>query len=300
LAGAKAKDAPVISPFVLHQPDSVEDAAALLAQYGEAASVLAGGSDLVLAMKRGRRRPAAVIDLKAISELRPIAFDSASGAWRIGALATLRQLEQAPSLRTRFPLLAETARQVGSVRLRNVATLGGNLCAAHPRTDPGTLLLGCGAAVDARSARGVRTIPLDAFFAGGRATALHPDEVLTAIVIPDLAALRGTYHRFSHGEGPLVGVALLMACGDGMGCTEARLAVGVGATPVRLREVEESLAGESLEALLAHGAAVGRLAARCSEPIGDFWGSVEYKRHLVEVLVVRALNDVCRRSTSRD
>jgi carbon-monoxide dehydrogenase medium subunit len=290
----------VIAPFVLHQPQSIEDAVSLLAVYGKDASVLAGGSELVQALKRGVRRPACVVDIKTIRGLPQVEFDPASDVLRIGPLATHRTLEQSPTVREHFPLLAEVAGKVGNVRLRNVATLGGNLCAAQPRSDPGTLLVACAASVTACSLRGERTITMSDFFVGRGVTALQRDELLTAVVIPKPAAtLQGTYLRFCPGEGPLVAVALLMGFDVDAVCTEARLALCLGPSPRRVAEAEAALIGVSIEEILVTSIDVGRLATRGCQPESDFWGSAEYKRHIVEVLVARAVSDVCSARVSR-
>ena len=286
----------MISPFTLHQPDSIEAAAALLAEYGEQARILAGGSELVQLMKLGLSNPKHVIDIKRIPDLDLFGSDSTARALKIGPLVTHRMLERSQVLRQEFPLLAETAGRVGNVRLRNVGTLAGNLCSAHPNSDPGTLLMACQAAVKARSVRGERIIEISRFYVDSHQTALAPDEILIGIEIPRLKEdFSGTCLRFSPDEWPMVQVALIMGWSDG-GCADVRLALGsVGPKPSRLGEVEEILQGLSAEEILSRTTELGERAARASRPEDDLRGSAEYKRHVVKVLVARALSDLCRR-----
>lgn len=291
----------MISPFTLHRPTTVEGALALLNGHGEEAKILAGGSELVLIFKMGFLRPAHVIDLKGVPGLDHIELDPTANAIRIGGLVTHRGLETSDLVREHFPVLAEMERQVANVRVRNVGTIGGNLCFAEPHADPGTLLLAYQARVKARSTRGERSIGIGDFFVDYYKTALKEDEILTEIEIPRLNEnYSGTYLRFCPGERPTVSLALLLAWRDGV-CEDGRLALGcVGPTPIRAREIEEELRGKSADEILAQASEVGAGAALLCDPLPDLWGSVEYKRQIVKALVCRGLERLCERGAVRE
>lgn len=285
----------MISPFTLHQPDSLEAACSLLSQYGEETKILAGGSELILLLKMGLTTPGRLIDIKGIPGLGSIHFDSKTGVLHIGALVTHRTLELSPAARAHFPLLVEMERHVASVRVRNVGSLGGNLSFADPHADPGTLLLAYLARIRARSARGERTIECSDFFLDYYKTALEEDEILTGIEIPKVGDnFSGTYLRFCPGERPTATVALLMEWKDG-GCENLRLVIGcVGPRPIRAEEIEEGLGRRSAEEIMAKAEEAAKKAALLCDPLDDFWGSVDYKRQIVKSLILRALSQLCR------
>ena len=289
----------MISPFTLHQPDSLEAACSLLRQHGEEAKILAGGSELVLLLKMGLARPGHLIDIKGIPDLDRIHFDSSTQLLRIGALVTHRALELAAAVREHFPLFAQMERQLASVRVRNVGSLGGNLSFAEPHADPGMLLLAYRARIKARSASGERTIDLSDFFADYYKTALEENEILTGIELPKPGEnFSGTYCRFCPGERPSAAVALLMEWKDG-GCENVRLVMGcVGPRPIRAEEVEESLSKKSAEEILAKTEETATKAALLCDPLDDFWGSADYKRQIVKTLVLRALSRLCEERIS--
>lgn len=285
----------MISPFTLHQPDSLEAACSLLSQYGEEAKILAGGSELLLLLKMGLTSPGHLIDIKGIPGLDSIHFDPNTQLLHIGALVTHRTLELSPAAREHFPLLVQMERQLASVRVRNVGSLAGNLCFAEPHADPGTLLLAYLARIKARSARGERTIECSDFFLDYYKTALEGDEILTGIEIPKVGEnFLGTYLRFCPGERPTATVALLMEWKDG-GCENLRLVMGcVGPTPIRAEEIEEGLGRRSAEEIMAKAEEAAKKAALLCDPLDDFWGSVDYKRQIVKSLILRALSQLCR------
>ncbi len=290
-----------IPPFTLHQPDTPEAACAFLAQHREDAKILAGGSELVLLLKLGLARFKHIVDIAGISELDFLELDSTTQRLRIGPLVTHRSLECSEIVQKHFPLLAELEHKVANVRVRNVGTLAGNLCFADPHSDPGTLLLAYQARIKLRSARDERALDISDFFIDYYETALEDDEILVTIEIPKPGDnLSGTYLRFCPGERPTVAVALLIGWMDG-GCKDTRLVLGcVGPTPIRAREVEETLCGRSADEILAKAWEEGERAALLCDPLEDIWGSQEYKRHIVKILVVRALSQLCQRRTSNE
>jgi len=288
----------MISPFRLHQPDTIKSATAILAQHGEEARILAGGSELILVLKLGLASPGHIVDITEISGLNHLEYDSRGRYLRIGPLVTHRSLERSEIVHGHFPLLEQMEHQVANVRVRNVGTLVGNLCFADPHSDPATLLSTYQARVKLSSAKGERDLDISDFFMDYYKTALEEDEILTTVEVPKPEDhFSGTYLRFCPGERPIVGVALLIGWKDG-GCEEIRLVLGcVGPTPIRAREVEESLCGISADEILAKAAEAGERAAFLSDPLADIWGSVEYKRQIVKTLVIRALSQLCQRRT---
>ena len=197
----------MLPPFALEEPTSVHEASALRAQYGETACLYAGGTELLLAMKEGLLRYERLINIKLISELAGIALTD--GALHVGAITTHRRLELSPVVRAHFPTLAEMAAHVANVRVREVGTLGGNLCFAEPHADPGTLLLVYDASVALAQQGGTRTLALEQFFVGPFEVALADDEILTAIQVPTLPAHTATaYLKYGLLERPSVGVAV--------------------------------------------------------------------------------------------
>jgi len=156
----------LIFPFTLHEPDTLESASAILAQHGEDAKILAGGSELILLLKLGLASPGHIVDITGISQLDHFEFDSKTRHLRIGPLVTHRILERTELVQKHFPLLAELEHQVANVRVRNMGTLAGNLCFADPHSDPGTLLLAYQARVKSHSAGGGKSPGYLRFFHG--------------------------------------------------------------------------------------------------------------------------------------
>ncbi|MCL6641328.1 MAG: FAD binding domain-containing protein, partial [Candidatus Rokubacteria bacterium] len=239
----------MLRPFEMHQPESVEAASALVGRYGDEAALYAGGTELLLVMKEGLVRYRHLVDLKTIPGLGALDYDAASRVLRIGGTVTHRALERHPAVRERFPIIAEVERQVANVRVRNVGTIGGNLCFADPHADPGTLFLTFDAEVELAGPRGVRTVPMGAFFTGAYETARQLDEVLTAVRLREGGPhTRWAYMKFGIHERPTLGVAVALTLdADRRGVEDVRIAVGcVGPTPARVPAAEEILRGTPL------------------------------------------------------
>ena len=284
----------MLRPFRLHEPETVVDAVGLLGQYGEEASLYAGGTELLLAMKEGLLHYGHLVNVKTVGGLSDLRYDEGAGVLLIGSGVTHRTLERSAIVAADFPLIAQTTAGVANVRVRNVGTIGGNLCFGEPHSDPGALLLLYNATTTAQGPSGIRTIPLSEFAAGPFETSLEEGEVLTEITVPRFpAGMTGAYEKFGYHARPTVGVgvALRMDASTGV-VTEARVSVGsAGPKPVRVPQAEEILAGKTSAELSS--AAVLRPAARSAaqeaDPIDDFHGSAEYKEHLVGVLLGRAV-----------
>jgi aerobic carbon-monoxide dehydrogenase medium subunit len=278
-----------VIPFTYLEPSSLDEALALLAQHGDDAKVIAGGTGLVNLMKQRLVRPSFVIGLRA---LKPLAGTTENGELRIGALVTLGTLEASAPVRRKAPLLAEVCGHVATVRIRSMATLGGAMAHADPNLDTPPALIAMDGQIVARSQRGQRTIPADRFFTGYYQTVLEPDEIVTEIVIPEQPAGSGTaFLKFlpaTQDDYATVSVAARIAL-DGNGTVaEARVALGATATvPVRARAVEAALSGKAANESSFREAA--SLVLDAIDPIADFRGSAEYKRKMAVVHVRRAL-----------
>ena len=174
----------MLKPFQLHEPATVAEAVSLLAQLADDASVYAGGTELLLAMKEGLLSYGHLVNIKAIPDLDGVSYDSSAGVLAIGATATHRALERSPLVGEQFPLIADAERRVANVRVRNVGTLGGNLCFAEPHSDPGVFLLLHDAWVELSGPGGERVQSLEDFILGPYETTREPDELLTRILGP--------------------------------------------------------------------------------------------------------------------
>jgi aerobic carbon-monoxide dehydrogenase medium subunit len=285
-----------VIPFTYLEPSSLDEALALLAQHGDDAKVIAGGTGLVNLMKQRLVRPSFVIGLRA---LKPLAGTTENGELRIGALVTLGTLEASAPVRRKAPLLAEVCGHVATVRIRSMATLGGAMAHADPNLDTPPALIAMDGQIVARSQRGQRTIPADRFFTGYYQTVLEPDEIVTEIVIPEQPAGSGTaFLKFlpaTQDDYATVSVAARIAL-DGNGTVaEARLALGAAATvPVRARAVEAALSGKAANEARFREAA--SLVLDAIDPIADFRGSAEYKRKMAVVHVRRALAEAAAKA----
>ena len=278
----------MLGQLEIHEPSTVDEAVDMLVHYGDAATIYAGGTELLLIMNEGLVHYPHLVNIKTIPKLNKISLEDNANRLRIGALVTHRQLEKATLVRERLPLLSETAAGIGNLRVRIAGTLGGNLCFADPHSDPATLLLACGALLELSGVNGIRTVSADKFFVGLLETAREEHEVLTAITVPTQnPEIVGSYMRFCVHERPTATVAVIMSLKNGLIDT-VRIALGsVGPTPVRMTKAEELLQGEQPnEELYAEAAAWGSDA---TDAVNDIYGSVEYKRHLAQVLTYRGL-----------
>jgi aerobic carbon-monoxide dehydrogenase medium subunit len=281
----------MLSAFALYEPTSVAEASALLARHGESATLYAGGTELLLAMKEGLVRYDYLVNVKTVAGLRGVTLD-ADGTLRIGGATPHRVVERDAAVRARFPVIARMEGDVANVRVREVGTLGGNLCFAEPHTDPGTLLQVLDARVRLERAGGARDIPLTDLFAGPFETCRDDDELLTEIVVPPVPARAGVaYRKFGFLERPTVGVGVALTLDDGH-VGEVRVAVGcVGPVPRRMPEAEARLHGVAVRDRAAALVEAGRIAGRAADAVTDLHGSADYKTHLVGVLLQRTFED---------
>lgn len=285
--------------FELSLPSTVPDCLAALSDGGEVMMV-AGGTDLLPQMKNGLVKPARVVDLSGVHDLQRLEIDG-DGALHIGAAVTARVLELSPIVRDGFLGIAEGAGVIGSYQVRNLATIGGNVCNAAPSADVSPPLVAMDAVVVIAGPDGQRMLPISDFFQGVRRTALQPGELVVEFVIPAAAAgSGGTYLRHTPRREldiAVVGVGTQLTIQDGR-CTKARIALGaVAPVIVRASEAEASLEGQEVTTELLDKAAT--LAVSSARPISDQRGSAEYRLHLVRVLTRRTLQTAFERATGR-
>jgi carbon-monoxide dehydrogenase medium subunit len=273
------------------EPTTVAEACALLKRHGSEAKVFAGGSHLTILMKQELYQPKALVNIKKISELKGIRFDSTEGLI-IGALVTHRELETSALVKEKFPVLSEAEREVANIRVRNMGTVGGNLASGEPLTDLSQIFISLDGKARITGSNGQRAIPIEDLFVDFYTTSLAEDEILTQIVIPPLPARSGIeYIRFSSSsvvDKPSVGVAVRLTLESSSETVQAaRIVLGcVGATPVRALKAEALMTGKKLTLELAEDA--GAVASQECSPTNDLRGSEEYKRAIVGTLVKRA------------
>jgi carbon-monoxide dehydrogenase medium subunit len=278
----------MLRPFRVYQPTSVTEACAELARLGEDAKVYAGGTELILLLRLGLVQYTHLVDVKRVPELGELAWDGQ--AMHIGAAVTHRRLERSADVAAHLPVLQQATELVANVRVRNVGTLGGNLCFGDPHSDPAPALLVHDTRIKIGKHSGDRTVGLEAFYIGLFETAIAPDEILIELQVEPLPPGVGSaYLRAARFERPSLGVAVAAAQHDGR-LANVRLAVScVGPVPMRLQELESHIAG----ATLAEAQQIVRQAQRHYEevlqPVDDLHGSVAYKTHLTGVLLGRTL-----------
>jgi len=285
-----------VIPFTYLEPASLDEALTLLAQHGDEAKLIAGGTGLVNLMKQRLVRPSFVIGLRA---LKPLAGITANGGLKIGALATIGAIEASAAVRRAAPLLAEACGHVATVRIRSMATLGGAMAHADPNLDTPPALIALDAQIIARSQRGQRSIPAARLFTGYYQTVLEPGEIVTEILVPEQPAGSGTaFLKFlpaTQDDYATVSVAARIVL-DGKGAiAEARVALGAAATvPVRASAVEAALSGKAADEKIFREAA--SLVRNAIDPIADFRGSAEYKRKMAVVHLRRALAEAASKA----
>jgi carbon-monoxide dehydrogenase medium subunit len=280
-----------VNAFEYRTPRAVDEALAILQEFGDDARPIAGGTALVTMMRQRLVRPSCLVSLRDVPGLGGI--EATDGVVRLGAMATHREAELSPPLGERLAVLAETFRRVGTVRIRHMATVGGALAHADPNQDPPVTLLALGARVELRRAGGRRDLPLDEFFRDYYETALEPGELVTGITVPALPAASGAAFvkflpRSADDYATVAAAAVVTLEPDGERCRQGWIALGsVGTTPLRSRAAEALLRGERLHDGLLRAA--GEAAKGEVDPLTDHRGSAAYKREMTAVMVGRAL-----------
>jgi carbon-monoxide dehydrogenase medium subunit len=282
--------------FEYLEPRSLKEACDLLERHADDAKLIAGGTALLIWMRLGLLKPGVVISLEKIPDFSYVRYSENDGL-RIGAGARHREIELSAVVRSHYPLLHETFRKVAQPRIRNMGTIGGNLCQGDPLTDPGASLIALDAEITLTSGKGDRTLPLEQFFVDYYQTAIQTGEILTEIHVPPAAKKLAWAHiKFlprSAEDFATVGVALTLS-GQKDRCADVRLALNsVAPTILRARRAESVLRGKNItDSLLQE---MGETAATEVDPTDDNRGSAEYKREMVKVLVRRAAKEALQR-----
>jgi carbon-monoxide dehydrogenase medium subunit len=276
--------------FEFLRPTTLEEAFQFLQIY-EDSRVMAGGTDLLIALEKGKTKARCLIDIGGISELRGIRYNDI-GHLCIGAMTKVSELIESPVIMRCFPVLSDAAIQLGSWQIRNLATLGGNLCNASPGADlaPPLLVLGASAIIQDKDRE--IAVPMENFWTGPGSTILSHGSILKRIEIPPLSArtksvfLKHTIRKSI--DLAIASIALMVEEDDSGSFIQCRIALGsVAPTPLRARKAESLVLGQNVESL--HMDEVAESAAEESQPIHDLRSSEWYRRRVVKVLVGRAL-----------
>jgi len=282
--------------FDYQEPTTLKKAFGLMEKHGDDARVIAGGTSLIIMMRQRLLMPKVVISLARIPKLNSITFNAKDGL-RIGAGALHRDIEISPVVKKHYPLLHETFRKVAQPRIRNMGTIGGNLAAGDPLTDPGASLIALDAEVTLASSKGRRTLRLDEFFIDYYQTALAPGELLMEIHVPPPVRPGWSHIKFtprSIEDFATVGVAVTLKAGNGT-CEDVRIGLNsVASTIVRARKAEDILRGKPIDDVTLKE--TGEAASTECDPTDDNRGSAEYKLELVKVLVRRAVLEAYQRT----
>lgn len=280
-----------LSEFHYLEAETIEEACLLLSRYKSKAKVIAAGTDLLVLMKNRVVRPQYIINIKAIADLDYIHYNEKD--LRIGALTTLDEIANSPLIRQKLPALADTVCQIATPQVRNVATIGGNLCNAAPSADTAPLLIVLGAKVEIKSLQREKTIALEEFLTGPRQSILQDDEILIEIQIPNLSPhTRSTYQKLPARttiDIAAVGVAAAVTLDlTGTTIVDAKIALGaVAPTPIRAYNAERIIKGKAIEDELIVMSA--QAAAEEANPISDIRASADYRREMVKVLTNQAI-----------
>jgi len=290
-----------IADFIYHRPSAIGEVCTLLHELGDAAHVLAGGTEALVDLKRHTFATRHLVSLRDLPELREIRVDDAG--LHVGAMATQASLVRSPVVRRTYRVLAEAAATMAALQVRNRGTIGGNFCSAVPSADLPPSCIAGGAGVRLVGLSGERTVPAEEFFKGPRRTVKARDELLVEIVVPTAAWAAGTgarYEKFGlRGASALavVGAAAWVRLEQGT-IRECRIALGAThPTPLLATAASAVTVGRTPAPDLFREA--GEIAAGECAPIDDLRGSAEYRRELVRVLTARALGEACRRGGQR-
>ncbi|MBW2029737.1 MAG: xanthine dehydrogenase family protein subunit M [Deltaproteobacteria bacterium] len=278
--------------FEYFEPSSVREALEVLRAHRGQCSLIAGGTDLLVSMKKRERVPAHLVNLKGIDELKGIHYDDNKGL-RIGSLATLVEIADERVVEEACPMLKDAAEVMAAPQIRSLGTIGGNLCSASPSADTAPPLIASGASVRIIGPQGERELPVEEFFRGPGESVLEDTEILSHIFIPAPPGNSGTAYLKLMRRGAMdlaiVGVAVYLERGGETDlCKRACIALGaVAPTPMRALRAEEVLRDKKIDKALTREA--GRIASEESRPIDDVRASEAYRRSMVEVLTQRAI-----------
>ncbi len=281
------------------KPKNLDEVFSLMKSYGKKAMFIAGGTDVMVGIRNRKFAPEALISLRGLKDLAYI--EKREDAYHIGALTTHRMLETSSLVQRELSALHDGASQVGSVQIRNVATVGGNICNAAPSADTAGPLLALDAEVVLNGPQGERKVPLSEFFTGPSQTVRKWDEVLVEFQIPlQMEEFGSAYHKHSRRKAmdlPILGVAVSLKV-RGETLEDARVALSVAApTPIRALKTEEFLKGRTVDAAVLKEA--GKIAAREASPRDSLRGKAWYRKEMIETFVPRMAMKALKRLKNR-
>ncbi len=276
--------------FNYDAPSTLEEAIALLHQYGDDAKILAGGHSLVPMMKLRFASPTHLIDINNIPGLSYIKEED--GLLKIGAMTKEVEVEESEIIKNKYHIFGDATKLIADPQVRNFGTLGGNLAHGDAANDHPAVMFALGASVEITGNQGKRTVPIDEFFHGFYMTAVQHGEVLTEIQIPAASGNYGSaYHKAERkvGDYATAGVAAMVQIGADGRCTKVGIGLtNVNSVPMRASRSEEALLGSDLSEAVINQAA--QYASEDCNPSADLRGDEDYKRHLVKVITKRMLN----------
>ena len=275
--------------------NTVDKALSVLSSQGDRAKILAGGQSLTPMLNFRLAHPEMLVDINPIKELECIT--ETGGGLQIGCLSRHRTIESSSRIKEKWPILSAAAELVAHVAIRTRGTFGGSLAHADPAAEFPVIALLLDATMNIRNTSGTRSVPARQFFVGLFSTALMPDELLTAVHIPEWPAGRGWgLQELSRRPGDFaIAVVAATVTMQRRKCEEVRICMGgVGSTPLRASTAERLLEGQEPDDKVLQ--AVGKAASEASDPSNDIHGSAEFRRHVVDVLTQRALRDAVERA----
>jgi carbon-monoxide dehydrogenase medium subunit len=288
-----------VKAFDYAAPASLDEALSLLKEHGSAARVLAGGTDLIVQVREGRRDVGVILDVKRIPEFMEVA-QANGGGLRIGAAVPCAQLYHDPEIARAYPALIDSASLIGGIQIQSRASIGGNLCNSSPAADAIPTLIALGATCEIAGPSGKRSIPVEEFCTGPGSNALAPDEVLVSLTLSAAKPHFGAaFERFIPRNEMDIAVCNAAAgvtlSDDGSTFASARIAVGaVAPTPLLVREAGDALVGQAVSPGAIENAA--RAAAEAARPITDMRGSAAQRKHLAGVLTRRVIEKAIERA----
>ncbi len=287
----------MIQDFVYFRAKTVKEALALLEKHKDDYKIICGGQSLLILMRQGLVAPANLIDIKGISELKYIKFNSKEGL-RIGAGTTHSEIQKSSPIKKHYPVLIEMEENLASVQTRNWGTIGGNLCHGDPAGDPGPVFIALNASAKIANRERERIIPLEEFFIDYFETVLEEGELLVEVqlpvVPPETATVYEKFNIIKNDQGIVSVVASVTLDSRGSTCTEARIVLGAAASiPIRARKAEKLLIGQRLDDDLLEK--IGKKASHEADPVADIHASEEYRRYLVKALTKRMVKKAWER-----
>lgn len=281
-----------MSRFEYLEARTLRQAVSMAQRHGQQARIVAGSTDFLIRWRQGAWQPQYVINIQHVPGLSRVSYSARNGL-RLGALVTVQTLESHPIIRRRYPALSAAAATFAGVQVRNLATVGGNVCNASPAGDTLPALLAFDANCRVAGPNGERWLPLDRFFTGPGQTALEPGEILAELRLPPSPPNTGSLYIKHSPRGAMdiatVGVASVISLQErGTVCCEVKIGLGaVASTPIRAYTAEDMLRGRVITPELLE--AVAREAQRAVAPINDIRGTAAHRKAMVQVLTQRTL-----------